>query len=538
MAFLGLHLLKELSIIGSQLRYLSANTFLGIGALIYLNLSSNHIENIGHGTFNNLAYVKTLDLRNNNLQLKQNMFQGLSSLRVLYVDSYTLCCAKPGSVTDPNCFAPRDSISSCTDLIRLSVLRVALWIIGLCAVLGNLFVLVYRFKYDQANLKKSYSVFVINLGLSDILMGIYMIIIGIADAVYRDRYVWEENDWRRSTTCTVSGILSTISSEASAFTILFITLDRTMAIAFPFSLRQFTMKSALITSVILWIISIVIAVLPVFTFTDYFRGEFYSSSGVCIALPLSDYTTPGSEYSVAIYVGLNFVIFIMIAVCQFVIYRKSRTNLTLRKTTSKQNKDITVAKGLAAVVATDFFCWFPICVLGIWTSLGGRLSGDTYAWVMVLVLPINSALNPFLYTFANTWRNRKTHHRQHSKYGREKSEAEMTNVVLEVLNTFRHKRGSKSLTEYLCDSETDLQVKNAFNIVHHLSACLVYLHKQELVHGNISAESIEISLENDRVTDAVFPMDHHQVPHDFGQLNDIYDLGMVVKVLLKKIKLP
>ncbi|XP_033725233.1 G-protein coupled receptor GRL101-like [Pecten maximus] len=407
MAFSGLHLLKELNIIGSQLRYLSSNTFLDIGALIYLNLSSNQIENIGHGTFNNLAYVKTLDLRNNNIRLKEHMFQGLSSLRVLYVDSYTLCCAKPASVTDPNCFSPRDSISSCTDLIRLSVLRVALWIIGLCAVLGNLFVLVYRFKYDKANLKKSYSVFVINLGLSDILMGIYMIIIGIADAVYRDRYVWEENAWRRSTVCTVSGILSTISSEASAFTILFITLDRTVAIALPFSLRQFTMKSAIVASVTLWIISIVIAVLPVFTLNDYFRGEFYSSSGVCLALPLSDSATPGSEYSVAIYVGLNFVIFLVIAVCQVVIYRKSRTHLALRNTTRRQKADITIAKGLATVVATDFFCWFPICVLGIWTSFGGSLSGDMYALVMVLVLPINSALNPFLYTFANTWKNIK-----------------------------------------------------------------------------------------------------------------------------------
>ncbi|XP_033725991.1 uncharacterized protein LOC117315750 [Pecten maximus] len=106
------------------------------------------------------------------------------------------------------------------------------------------------------------------------------------------------------------------------------------------------------------------------------------------------------------------------------------------------------------------------------------------------------------------------------------------------MKTFRHKKGSNALKDYLRDSETDLRVTNAFNIVYHLSANLVYLHKQELVHGNISAESIEISLNNDRVTDAAFSMDHDQVPEDSGQLNDIYDLGMVVKVLLRNIKLP
>ncbi|OWF53099.1 G-protein coupled receptor GRL101 [Mizuhopecten yessoensis] len=384
---------------------------------------------------------------------------------------------------------------------------------------------------------KSYSIFVINLSLSDILMGVYMISIGVADAAYRDRYVWEEETWRRSITCTASGILSTISSEASTFVILFITLDRTAAIVFPFSLKQFTKRSAIGTSVVIWIFSIVIAVLPVSSFKDYFKGEFYSSSGVCLALPLSDSSTPGSEYSVAVFVGLNFVIFIVIAVCQVVIYRKSRTHMTLRRMTNKQDTDIAVARALTAVVATDFFCWFPIGVLGIWTSLGGSVSGDVYAWVMVFVLPINSALNPFLYTFANTWKKRKLQMQRNSSYKGTKSETEMTNVVLEMLKTFRHKKGSKPLTEFLCNSG-ELRVRDAFNIIQSLSESLVYLHSQNLVHGNISAESVQISSKNDRVTDAIFSMDHHQVPRDFEQFNDMYDFGMIVKILLRKIRLP
>ena len=33
---------------------------------------------------------------------------------------------------------------------------------------------------------------------------------------------------------------------------------------------------------------------------------------------------------------------------------------------------------------------------------GHVVSGDVYAWVAVFVLPINSALNPFLYTLGPT----------------------------------------------------------------------------------------------------------------------------------------
>ena len=33
--------------------------------------------------------------------------------------------------------------------------------------------------------------------------------------------------------------------------------------------------------------------------------------------------------------------------------------------------------------------------------LGYSITGDVYAWTAVLILPINSALNPFLYTLSS-----------------------------------------------------------------------------------------------------------------------------------------
>ena len=44
-----------------------------------------------------------------------------------------------------------------------------------------------------------------------------------------------------------------------------------------------------------------------------------------------------------------------------------------------------------------------ICIirfLGILALFGTPVSGDVYAWVAVFVLPVNSALNPFLYTLS------------------------------------------------------------------------------------------------------------------------------------------
>ena len=43
--------------------------------------------------------------------------------------------------------------------------------------------------------------------------------------------------------------------------------------------------------------------------------------------------------------------------------------------------------------------WFLLS-LGMLALSGTEISGDIYAWMAVLVLPINSALNPFLYTLS------------------------------------------------------------------------------------------------------------------------------------------
>ncbi|KAI8792337.1 G-protein coupled receptor GRL101, partial [Biomphalaria glabrata] len=46
-----------------------------------------------------------------------------------------------------------------------------------------------------------------------------------------------------------------------------------------------------------------------------------------------------------------------------------------------------------------FMCWFPVGILGFLSLNGHIFDREVYAWVAVLVLPINSALNPIIYTF-------------------------------------------------------------------------------------------------------------------------------------------
>ena len=45
-------------------------------------------------------------------------------------------------------------------------------------------------------------------------------------------------------------------------------------------------------------------------------------------------------------------------------------------------------------------CVLPGCVTGVAALAGTSITGEVYAWVVVFVLPINSAINPVLYTIS------------------------------------------------------------------------------------------------------------------------------------------
>ena len=61
-----------------------------------------------------------------------------------------------------------------------------------------------------------------------------------------------------------------------------------------------------------------------------------------------------------------------------------------------------MAVKMSMIVGTDFFCWMPIIILGILVQAGTiTLTSDVYAWLVVFVLPINSSINPYLYTIVD-----------------------------------------------------------------------------------------------------------------------------------------
>ncbi|XP_077990597.1 G-protein coupled receptor GRL101-like, partial [Glandiceps talaboti] len=392
-AFTGLSSLTTLDLHGQKLRWLHMNAFTGMYNLHSLNLSHNQLQYVNNGVFNGLYKLLVLDLSHNMLvEVESKVFFGLIKLDEIFTDEYRFCCL---AKFVPHCYPTPDEFSSCEDLMSNLVLRTFIWVLGGTSLIGNLVVVMWRLRDRRDN--KVHSFLITNLAVGDMCMGMYLMIIAAADAYYRGHYFIYEKLWRDSTFCRIAGFLSTFSSELSVFTLTVITVDRLICIVFPFRFKRLEFQGACRLMAVLWTTVFLISGLPLFGI-NYF-GNYYGRSGVCLAFHITPDKPDGWQYSVFIFFLVNFINFLIILlsyVAMFIV--ASKTQQAVRNRDLKTES--AMAKRITLIVMTDFFCWVPIILLGV-ASLGGAvIPPQVYAWVAVFVLPLNSALNPILYTLS------------------------------------------------------------------------------------------------------------------------------------------
>ena len=366
-----------------------------------INISSTpSLDVIRAEGFSKTPQLRTLDLKGSPVQeFPGDVFAGLQHLDVVFADNYRLCCKVTlPDLPDVKCFAPQDEISSCQDLLRSDLYRAFLWIFSSMSVVGNAGCIVFRLFVMSKQSQRGFNVFVTNLCMSDFLMGVYLAMVGSADAMYRGQYLSYETIWRHSVGCKLAGFLSLLSNEVSAFIICLITLDRFLILRFPFSQVHFKGRSAAVACGIAWTVGFLLATVPFLPATA--QWQFYSQTGICIPLPITRKSFKGRDYAFAVMIVVNFVLFLAIAAGQAVVFWTIRAgSLSGGERSTKKSKDAVIARHLASIVLSDFLCWFPIGLLGVLATAGTPVPSELNVGMAIFVLPLNAALNPFLYTF-------------------------------------------------------------------------------------------------------------------------------------------
>ncbi|KAK7108866.1 hypothetical protein V1264_016527 [Littorina saxatilis] len=392
--------LLQIDLSGVKFEELDVRSSLPFPRLRSLNLTNSGVTRVIGDGFRSMTSLAVLDLRGCHVtDFPRDIFEGLGNLRQVFADNFKLCCPAtlPAGFNPENCRAPFNEVSSCDALLRSDFYRVFLSVLAALALISNLGCFCLRvFALTGRGKKSGFNVFVTHLCVSDFVMGVYLVMIGVADRMYLGSYLWEDTAWKNSAGCKVAGLLSLLSSEVSALLICLITLDRFLAIRFPFSRLRFSPFSAQVACLLTWLAGVVLVTVPLLPATSHWR--FYSQTGICISLPVTRNEYPGEHYAFGVMILLNLVVFLLIAVGQISVYTAMTGNSITSTDTGRRSRDLIVARRLLTVVVSDFLCWFPIGLLGVLSTSGVPIAGEVNVGMAILVLPLNSALNPFLYT--------------------------------------------------------------------------------------------------------------------------------------------
>jgi len=295
-------------------------------------------------------------------------------------------------------------------------------------------------------------IFIFNLTISDFLMGVYLLGIVAKGVKYSGYYCFVDKEWRSSNLCSILGTLAVLSSEASAFIMASMSTFRLITIYKPFLTRTMKLKWIVFIGVLCWLISLLFAFLPWFpsksgyfvsdvwfpnhlfntdtlskheliilanqvsssnsTLQSWFKVKktishkliyneikaefgFYSQTSVCMPRFYTSTSESAWEYSTFL-ITINFMLFIYMVVVYVLVYKKATNKYFSTSTRKDPNQEM--QKKISRLLLTDCFCWIPVCIMSYLSVAGVSLPPDAYIVSAGFLLPINSAMNPLLYS--------------------------------------------------------------------------------------------------------------------------------------------
>ena len=408
--------LKHLDISFNRLTTTRSFCFFSLKNLTIFHLQHNLISNVAENSFYLLFSLQLLDLSRNKItKLKRNMFNGLPNIKILnltfnqimHVSIDTFKDVSPYSVHSYNvkvccmsgswqkCKVKEDAFSYCDNLLSDKYLRYLCWLIAILAFLLN----IISFLLHTKNFKSQKNTFPTGyLALVDWCFGIYLLIIASADSYYKGNYVGYELTWKGYYICKVAAFFALTSMVVSPMILCLMMVGRYCVIQWPLT-SKYKSKTYVKTIVQVFLIVGVCLCIIFISVTFGIIGKDIPT-GICLPIYIS-------EDQVLLILLISLGVILVQTCCLFLILILSFLLLTTLKrmehTTRLQNKNaksVKVAKHLILVIVTNMCCWIPSDIVLILALVGYDVSNHLLSWVTLIVIPINSVLDPLLFTIS------------------------------------------------------------------------------------------------------------------------------------------
>ena len=125
--------------------------------------------------------------------------------------------------------------------------------------------------------------------------------------------------------------------------------------------------------------------------------HFYGNDGVCIFKYLVTQDDTQWLFSTTILM-INFLCFIFILLSYgYINLKTQRSSRNVGAAAGGRSSNRALQAKISAIILTDFFCWVPLSIVAFLHLSKAVNASNWYPFFSILILPINSVINPLLY---------------------------------------------------------------------------------------------------------------------------------------------
>ena len=390
--FTGLSALPSLNVSRLSIRTIQKCSFIGLHQLLHLDLSYNQIAEIDSGTFCGLELLQTLYLQNNDITYVATQVSFfMARLYVLESSMRGLCCYAQIEHCLPEF---DDDFASCTSILDNGIIRYIVYIFAVLPVGLNSFsfiVLKLFFSNNKSIKKKVNNIFRQQLILSDGAMGLFFLMLSVYNILYTGDFVTVGSLWRKSIHCRILSVVSMVSIEMTLFTVLFIGIDRFLAMCFPLKNICIPVKSAWSMVLFAWVAAVSISLIP--SLSMYFN-DIELNNAMCVTLLCFDLLALWIVWSIYIINTVATVTNLVLHVAIMRAIHNMQRNSQFSQ--ARRSRELSVTIRIVFLIFTNSSCWFVLGNVGLLYMAGAFISKSMFSSIVTAVLPISTLLNPIL----------------------------------------------------------------------------------------------------------------------------------------------
>ena len=346
-------------------------------------------------------------------------------------------------------------------IISQSYLEASSWIIGITATLTNSFIFAKQLRaaFNSATTIALFNaVFVCFIALGDFLVGLYLLLLSIANQIKKDSYCKERFEWLTSSSCSFLGVISTLGSLLSLYSMTLLSVVRAYnltKLSVPRSPTTTEKLRIFFTFFTIMIVALLVSCIPLMpVFEDYFINGIYYGTEIplftgspdmkkhehiieayyftklrdksswerirrLIAGMFTNDQAPIGGRDLGFYGNdgvclfkyfvrdtdpqkrFSAVILITNSVCFFtVLVSYGLVTAVARSLSSASNatrSNSKLQRKITIIIGTDFICWTPFAIVSLLNYVELIDATPYYAFFSTIVLPMNSMINPLIY---------------------------------------------------------------------------------------------------------------------------------------------